>query len=264
MKTTAFISINGNIKKLSLLFVTFFFILNSYAQKVEYYAEGEMGADNLKFVMENYSGWLHSFGTRYEGIKGSPNLFNNFGTSFILFTGQEKYIPFESDIDLLRNALIFKDPSTGQLNEIPSDIIKELVFEKYDKQFIYRTTKGLRFENKMKENKFYQVIKDSPYRLIMITYKNFKKADSEPVFNSGQHHDEFRSDRKFYVEDSKGIFHHVILNKLEYDYILHPSQLDKKEMAKIFPDKKEIIYKEFELKPDSVSVERVISVLNKF
>lgn len=223
-----------------------------------------MGADNLNIVMENYSGWLHTFGTTYEGIKGTPNLFNSFVSSLLLLKGREKYIQFESDINILRNTVIFMDPSTGVLNEISSDNVKELVFNKYGTEFIFRTTKGLKFNEKIKENKFYQLIQEKPYRLIMITCKIFSKADYEPAFNSGRHYNEFKTQRKFYLEDSRGIFHHVILNQLDYDYIFHPKSLNNKELAKIYPDKKELIYKEFEVKPDSVSVERILSILNKF
>jgi hypothetical protein len=250
-------------KKVLILFISIFYVLNIYPQKVNYYQDGIMGVDNLKTIA-NSSGWLHTFGTKYEGTKGTPNLYDTFVSSFLLLRGQEKYIQFESDIDILRNAVIFIDPSTGKLLEISSDNVTELVFNKYDKELIYRTTKGINFEKKIKENKFYQVIQERPYQLIMITDKTFLKADYEPAFNSGRHYDEYWTERKFYLEDSKGIFHQIILNEGNYEYLVHPAVLNKKELAKLFPGKRELIYKEFEEKPDSVSIERIISILNKF
>jgi hypothetical protein len=253
-------------KKLLILFISFFCVLNIYPQKVNYYEEGTNGADNLRAVanLGKNSGWVHAFGRRYEGIKGTPNLFNSFVTSFLLAKGQEKYIQFDSDIDILRNTLIFMDPSTEKLMELSSDNVTELIYNKYDQEFIFRTTKGIKFDKKIKENKFYQVIQQEPYRLIMITYKTFSKADYEPAFNSGRRYDEFRTERKYFLEDSEGIFHRIILYNMNYEYLIHPSRLNKKVLAKIYPDKKEIIYKEFEEKPDSVSIERIISILNKF
>jgi len=249
-------------KKSILLFALIFMAIYVFPQKASY-QDGAMGGDNFKILSRN-SGYLHSFGSRYEGSKGSPNLFNSFVTSYILVKGQEKYIQFEGDIDLLRNNVIFMDQATGQVMEVPSDDVVELVFNKYDKELIYRTTKDINFSKKIRENKFYQVIYEKPYKLIMITFKTFKKADSSPTFNSGRHYDEFQTERRFYIEDSKGTFHHIILNKVDYDYIVHPTVIGKKELASIFPDKKEVIFKEFEEKPDSVSIERIYSILNKF
>jgi hypothetical protein len=252
------------VKKLILLFIAFLYVQNIYSQTVNYYQEGVNALENVKTLGEN-SGSLHTFGgRRYKGTKGTPNLFDTLVSSSILINGQEKYIQVESDINVLMNAVIFRDPATGELREIPSDKVTELIFSKYDKKLIYRTTKEIKFDKKIKENKFYQVVREAPYRLIMITNKTFSKADNEPTFNSGRQYDEFRSERKFYLEDYKGVFHQVVFNKVDYDCLVQPSLLTKKELAKMFPDKKELIYTEFEVKPDSVSIERIISILNKF
>ena len=252
-------------KSLLILFTTFFFVLNSFSQKVNVYQDGSMGVENIKAMVKPWgNNFVHTFDSRYEGVKGTPNLFNNLVNSYLMGSGQEKYIQVESDIDILRNTVIFRDPSTRNLMEIPSDNVKELVFNIYNKDFIYRTTRGLKFEKKIKENKFYQVIREEPYRLIMITFKSFVKADNEPTFNSGRHFDEYRTDRKYFLEDSRGVFHQVIFNNITYDCIIHPSKLNKKGLAKIFPEKKEIIYRAFEENPDSVTLQRIISILDTF
>jgi hypothetical protein len=224
-----------------------------------------MGMENIKAMVKPWgNNFVHTFDSRYEGVKGTPNLFNSLVNSYLMGSGQEKYIQIESDIDILRNTVIFRDPSTGNLMEIPSDNVKELVFNIYNKDIIYRTTRGLKFEKKIKENKFYQVVREVPYRLIMITFKSFVKADNEPTFNSGRHFDEYRTDRKYFLEDSGGVFHQIIFNNITYDCIIHPSKIDKKGLAKIFPEKKEIIYRAFEENPDSVSLQRIISILETF
>ena len=119
-------------KKSIILFLSFFYVLNIYPQKVNYYQEGAMGADNLKALGNkgDYPGFVHTFNSRYQGIKGTPNLFNAFVTSFILMKGQEKYFHIESDIDILRNAVIFMDPSTQKLmEEIGRASCRERVFK---------------------------------------------------------------------------------------------------------------------------------------
>jgi hypothetical protein len=252
-------------KRAIILFISFFCAINIYSQKINYYQDGTMGSDNIK-ALSNIGryGFLHAFGTRYEGIKGTPNLFNSFVTSYLLVKDQKKYFKIASDIDMVRNTVVFMDSTNTQLMEISSDDVKELVFNKYDKELVYRTTKDLNFEKKIKGNKFYQIIIEEPYRLIMITFKTYIKADNEPVFNSGRHYDEFRTERKYYLEDSRGIFHEIIINNVDYNCIVHPAMLSKKALAKIYPEKKELIYSELKDKPDSVSIGRIISILDKF
>jgi hypothetical protein len=252
-------------KKLLILFIPLLSVLNIYSQKVNYYQTGSTGEANLRAMVSlRNNGFIHTFDSRYEGIKGTPNLFNSLIISYMKINGEEKYVQVESDIDILRNSVIFRDPSTLNLMEISSDNVKELIFNIYDKDFIYRTTKGLKFEKKIKENKFYQVIEEKPYLFIMITFKSFLKADDEPAFNSGRNYDEYRTYRKYYLEDFRGVFHQVILNNITYDCIIHPSKLNKRGLAKMFPEKKELIYRAFEEKPDSVTIERIFSILNSF
>lgn len=253
------------IKILVILLISFFYTVNLNSQNVNYYGTGILGESNVRAMTTLRSnGFIHTFDSRYEGVKGTPLLFNSFVTSYLMSNGEEKYVQLESDIDILKNAVIFRDPSTGNLMEISSDNVSELIFYMSNRDFIFKTTKGLKFEKKIKENKFYQVIQEKPYRILMITFKSFQKADFEPAFNSGIHYDEFKTSRKYYLEDSRGVFHEVILSNINYDCIIHPSKLNKKGLAKIYPEKKELIYSAFEENPDSVTIDRLVSILNTF
>lgn len=250
-------------KKLIILLLFSLHLPVVFSQKINYYQDGVTGVENLRVITQS-SGFIHTFDTRYQGIKGTPNLFNSFVPSYLLLKGKEKYFQLDSDIDLLRNSVIFLDPATGKTMEIPAENVSELIFIKYDKEIVFRTTKGIKFNRRVRETKFYQVMQQEPHQLIMVTYKTFTKADSEPVFNSGQNYDEFKSKRKFFIEDSKGVFHQVVLNKVDYDYLIHPTQLNRKSLAKIFPDKKDKIYRAFDENSGPVSADRIIEILNKF
>jgi hypothetical protein len=254
-----------SMKTILILILSLLYVMNISSQAVNYYGTGALGESNVRAMTSLRSnGFIHTFDSRYEGVKGTPNLFNSLVTSYLMSIGEEKYVQLESDIDILSNSVIFRDPSAGNLMEISSDKVRELIFKINNREFIYRTTKDLKFEKKIKENKFYQVIEEKPYRIIMITFKSFQKADFEPAFNSGVHFDEFRTSRKYYLEDSRGVFHQIIISNITYDCLIHPIKLNKKGLAKIYPEKKELIYKAFEEKPDSVSIDRIVSILNTF
>jgi hypothetical protein len=257
MKILSYTAIIGSIyelmKKYVFLFISFLYVLNIYPQKPEIHQSGVMGQQNLKAI-ENispyYTGVVYGFDSRYEGIKGTTRLFDTLISSAFLIRGQENYIQLNSDIDLVRNSLIFIYPATAKLVEISSDFIIEIIVYINGKQLIYRTTKGLNFENEIQENKFYQVLKEGPNQFIKIPEKKFIEANYKGNYSPDRRYDEFKLVNKYYIADSKYVFHMV--------------QLNKKSLAKLFPDKKELINKDFKEDSDGNAEEKVTSILKEF
>ena len=246
-------SVHDLMKRFILLFISFLYFLNIYPQEADLHQTGVMGEQNLKAI-ENispyYTGVVIGFDSRYEGIKGTTRLFDTLFASELFIRGQENYIQLNSDIDLVRNTLIFIHPATARLKEISSDYIVEIIVNENDKQLIYRTTKGLSFEKEIQENKFYQVLKEGPNQFIKIPQKKFIEANYQGNYSPNRRYDEFKLVNKYYIADSEYIFHMV--------------QLNKKSLVKLFPDKKELINKEFEKVSDDNAEEKVILILKKF
>jgi len=246
-------SVHELMKRCTILFISFLHIVNIYAQKADIHQSGVMAGQNLKAI-ENISpystGIVFGFDPRYEGIKGTTRLFDTLFASEILFRGQEDYIRLDSDIDLVRNTLIFVHPSTAKLMEISSEFIVEIIVNKNDKQLIYRTTKGFIFEKESQENKFYQVLKEGPNKFIKIPEKKFIEANYQSNYSPNRRYDELKLVHKYYIADSEYIFHLV--------------QLNKKSLAKFFPNKKELINKDFGEDSDGNAEEKVILILKKF
>jgi hypothetical protein len=239
-------------KKIIFLLMLSLYISDIYPQNPIIYQSGIMGVENLKAAanLSPYSTSAVGFDTRYEGVKGTTRLFDTLITSYLLVSGQEKYIQLKSDIDLVKNTLVFIQPEKGDLMEISSDYVIELIVNKDDKELKYRTTKELNFENKIPENKFCQVLKEGPNQFIKIPEKKFVEADYKRVYSPDRRYDEFKLSTRYYIADSDNIFHRI--------------QLNKKSLAKLFPDKKQLIFKEFEEKSEGDIEERVVSILNKF
>ncbi|MBE0674082.1 MAG: hypothetical protein IH591_05425, partial [Bacteroidales bacterium] len=92
------------------------------AQKPTGYREGISGENNLQnaLYMSPYAA-AKGFDNRYQGIKGSPRFFDTLVASSVLIKGEELYFRVESDLDVVKNALIFMSPGRGMLMEVPSD-----------------------------------------------------------------------------------------------------------------------------------------------
>ena len=240
-----------NMKQLFILILSLSSIIPVYSQKVNVYQSGLMGQENLKAISNlspNSPGGM-GFDNRYEGIRGSTRLFDTLLTSLMLVTGQEKYIQFKSDIDVVRNTLLFINPNNGKLMEVSSEIVDELIINKDGRDMIFRTTKGLQFDKEIKEIRFFQVLLEEPHQLIRIPEKTFIEADYKPAYSADRRYDEFQPVNKYYIKGSDNVFHQI--------------QLNKKSLVKLFPDKKEMINDAFREKSDENNEEKFVSILQK-
>ena len=238
-------------KRIIIFSVLALTITHGYSQKINVYQSGITGQENLQAIasISPTSVGGIGFDNRYEGIKGSTRLFDTLISSYLLVRGQEKYIQFSSDIDVVKNTLIFKHPNSGKLMEISSEIVEELIAQKDGKDMIFRTTKGMRFDKDIKGNRFYRILLQEPHQFIVIPEKNFIEADYKAAYSADRRYDEYETYNKYFIKGSDDIFHQI--------------QLNKKSLIKIFPGRKDIINEAFREKSNKDSEDLVIKLLEK-
>ena len=221
------------------------------AQKSIGYHSGATSEQNLRVVanITPYSTGL-GFDDRYQGVKGTPRLFDTLVASSLLIRGEEKYIRLESDLDVVRNTILFIGSNSGELREINSEHIAELIFHKDGRDLLFRTTTDVKLDKEIKENKFYEVLIEGPYQFIKIPDKDFVEADYQRVYSPDRRYDEFKLVSKYYILGSDSMFHRI--------------QLTAKSLKKVFPDKKDIIDRNFDDKTVSDPEAAVIELLGKF
>ena len=239
-------------KKLLILFVFYHIKINVFSQKTNVYQSGIIGQENLQAIanVSPTSVGGVGFDNRYEGIKGSTRLFDTLMASYMLVRGQEKYIQFNSDIDVVRNKLVFSHPTSGKLMELSSDIVSELIINKDGKELLFKTTRGLQFDKDIKDIKFCQILMEEPLKFIKIPEKTFIEADYKAAYSADRRYDEFKPFSRYFLEGEDGILHQI--------------QLNRKSLTKLFPDKKDMINKEFRETDKDENEEKFISVLEKF
>jgi len=239
-------------KKLSLVVVIILIINNAYSQGNSLYQTGINAEQNLKAIgnlTPNSVGGV-GFDTRYEGIKGSPRLFDTLLPSSIQVKGEDYIIQLQTDLDLVGNTLIFIHPETAKLYSIPSDIVKQVIISRDGKELVFRTTEGRNFEKKIKEQKFFQVLIEGPVQFIKMPIKDFIEASYKGAYSSDRRYDEYKLLYKYYIMSSDNIF--------------RQTKLTKKSLIKLFPDRKELIIKTIESKTYLNNEEMVLSLLENF
>jgi hypothetical protein len=105
-----------------LLILVFILIINrTFSQSNTLYQTGLTAEQNLNAIgnLARYSTGGIGFDTRYEGIKGSPRLFDTMLPSFLNIKGQDFYLELNTNIDLINNFLIFIYPGTGKMHFVP-------------------------------------------------------------------------------------------------------------------------------------------------
>jgi len=238
-----------------VLNILVFFLLFSEAfpqRETSIYQKGLTADQNLKAIISlaPYSQGAIGFDNRYEGIKGSPRLFDTLLPSFLNIKGQDYYIEVEADLDLAGNAVLFIHPKTKKIMTVPAEVVTEIIFRKDEKEFLFRTSSGLSFEKEQKDIRFCQVLKDAPYPFIKITSKNFKEADYRNAYSPDRRYDEFETKIRYFMMGPDNIFHQVVLNK--------------KSLTKLYPEKKGIIARAFSAKGYEDPENMVITLLELF
>jgi energy-converting hydrogenase Eha subunit F len=244
---------NQNMRRLILFCFFLLTFLSGYSQQASaIYQRGLSAAENLKAIanLGPYSQGGIGFDTRYEGIKGSPRMLDTLLPSFLRLEGQDYYIELMADIDLVKNAVIYIHPKTKQLFSIPGDLISELIINNDGKELVFRTTKGKTFEKEMKEQKFYQVLKDGKYQFIKIPVKIFVQANYKGAYSADRRYDEYQPDARYYLMNADSIFCQI--------------QLNKKSVSKIYPDKKELIDQVAREEANTDKEAMILSILGKF
>jgi hypothetical protein len=221
------------------------------AQKPTGYREGVSGENNLQNALHisPYSEAM-GFDNRYEGIKGTPRIFDTLVTSSVLIKGEDLYFSIECDLDVVKNALVFMSTVRGILMEVPSDNFIWIIFHEEGKDLFFKTTEGLTFDQELKGNKFCQVLTDGPYQFIMIPDRKFIEADYQGLYSPDLRYDEYEPVNKYYIQGSDSVFYRV--------------QLTRKSLKKTFPDKKDLIVRNFSEKNSFDPEADIINLLGKF
>jgi len=248
------INFNHAMKRIILFTIALFLFLCGYTQQTitSIYQKGISAYENLQAIanLGPYSPGGIGFDTRYQGVKGSPRMLDTLLTSYLKVGGREDYFELLADLDLVSNSLIYAHPKTKKLYEVPLDAVSEVIINKDGEEMVFRSTKGKKFEKEIKEQKFFQVLKEGKYQFIKIPLKTFVQASYKGAYSADRRYDEFQSDARYYLMNSEGVFCQI--------------QLNRKSLAKMFPDKKELIDQAFreESNPDKEAV--ILSILDKF
>jgi hypothetical protein len=189
------------------------------------------------------------FDERYQGVSGSPRLLDTLLPCTVKLKSAEEQYEVSTDIDVVRNTMLFILPASNDLLEVASSWIESLKFHTGDRDLIFRTTEGLKFDRELKGNKFYQVLSDGPHLFIKIPDREFIEANYRGLYSPDRRYDEYVPQDRYYIIGS--------------DSILHRVQLTRKSLGKLFPDNKQQINQIFNEKVSADPEADVVALLER-
>lgn len=218
-----------NMKRIVILQVLVFVFSSAMSQVNNPYKQGVSALKNLEAIasVSPYEIGGMGFDDRYEGVRGSPRLFDTLFTSLLRLEGYELPIELKADIDVVNNRLLFIHPRSENLLSIPADMVDELRVTAGDRHLLFRSTAGMLFEKPFDGVRLCRVLLNEKIILIEIASKNFVEADYRRGYGPQRTYDEYEAVSKYYVMTDDGVFRQVT-----------PS---RKALTKIFPGREEII-----------------------
>jgi len=236
----------------ALVIICFLSVTFSYSQGNSIYQNTEDINRKLKVLSrptpDAPGGYI--FDNSYEGLKGSPYLFDKFLPLQIKVKEVDFYLSVEGNIDLKNNTFIYIEKESGVLYSIPCQRVAELIVETGEERMIFRTTDTKNSQKGLNEERFYQVLKEAPYKFIKMPSKVLIPADYRGAYSAKRRYDEYKFEAKYYI--------------VSFDTLYAEVKLKKNSLIKLFPDKKETIKKVIKEKTYSDPEEMVLSVLKKF
>lgn len=154
-----------------------------------------------------------AYDNRYEGIKGSPYWFEDWGVGKVDFIGFKSYENVLIKYDVVNQKVVLK-LGTDSLEYIVEPEIIERFYSTHlgtENRFV-KFDKFL-FEKPKDKNKFYRVVHNGEITVIHEVTKYLKKADFQGAYASGETYDEFIKKEAYFILLPNGKFKDIILKE---------------------------------------------------
>jgi hypothetical protein len=163
---------------------------------------------------------ISTFDDRYQGVKGSPLVFEDWTEGYVLFNDkpeEEEVKTFKMNIDMYQN-ILYVTLYNGAIGTLPSKHVSSVHFKTKDgeeqvfKPFIRKEVEGSNFPGRS----YYEVIHQGNILLLKHHRKIFKEADYKGAYNTDVRYDEYQNEKRYFISFDGQIFEKI---KLKSKYL---------------------------------------------
>lgn len=174
-------------------FYAFLFLLSLFTSAL---AQETTTADKQQMVdqitNEGLMGAMQTYDNRYEGVKGSPFLSEDWQTGSFELTDGTVYQNLPLRYDLLGNELWFRN-QVKMTSIVPQDRLRKFSLESTTADEPLLFTKAKYFESltdELDSDKIVQIVYDGDFTVVAVRYKAVKQADYQGGYSKNQTYDE--------------------------------------------------------------------------
>jgi hypothetical protein len=147
---------------------------------------------NMALVMDN----------RYQGIKGSPRLFDKWYPAEIILNGGQKYQNIPLKLDVFENQELITKNQAGDSLFVKEDMVSYFSIYNEDTK-ITHTFKRFKEKSTDKKPIFFDVLHEGKYSLLAKRYKNFSPADFKGGYSTQRFYDEYTNATDLFVKTAE-------------------------------------------------------------
>ena len=154
-----------------------------------------------------------AYDTRYEGVRGTPFLFEEFHFADIKLNGktyQDDKVQFR--LNLEKN-LIHAKFKNGSEASFPMSAFEEIHLKRGIKPMKFILLQSAQVEGRSKGARFYEQLNENAYQLIKLHEKVFKKADYEGAYSNDIRYDEYAPQQQYFIRTPNDTFEKIKLKK---------------------------------------------------
>jgi hypothetical protein len=158
--------------------------------------------------MENYISMgdiqmVSSFDNRYQGVKGTPLMFEDWTEGYVLFKDkpeEEEVKTFKMNIDLFQNKL-YVTLYNGSIGTLPAKFVRSVHFKTEDgkehvfKPFIRKEVESSNFPGLG----YYEILHEGDILLMKHHRKIFKEADYKGAYSADIRYDEYQDETRYFI-----------------------------------------------------------------
>lgn len=154
---------------------------------------------------------VRSFDNRYEGLKGSPLLIEQWIPGEVELNNGNRIINVAIKYDVMGHQLYLKTPKNDsvRLNE---SHVKQFVLNGNDAKQTFMRGADLNADASLKTN-LMRVIYQGKYSLVQVPKKTFQKANYQGAYNAGIRYDEILDESAYYLLRPDGTSEKIKLNR---------------------------------------------------
>lgn len=180
-------------------------------------------------AMENYISMgdiqmVTTFDNRYEGVKGSPFLYEGWTEGYVLFKDkpeEEDIKTFKLNIDMFQQ-ILYVSLYNGTVGSLPSKFVRSVHFKSEDgseKVFKPMLRKEIEDGNYSGLG-YYEVIHEGDILLVKQYRKTFKEADFKGAYSADIRYDEYKDDTRYFISLDGQNFEKIRLKSSQLEDVL--------------------------------------------